>query len=52
MLNSFPELKDRVGPRTCILNDLSPAATHIAYNNNTPVGRAGAVSDLHAGGFV
>ena len=49
LLNSFPELKDRVGPRTCILNDLSPTATHIAYNNNTPVSRAGAVLDLDAG---
>lgn len=37
ILNSFPELKDRVGPRACILNDLSPAACHIAYNYNTPV---------------
>jgi len=33
----IPELKDRVGPRACILNDLSPAACHIAYNYNTPV---------------
>ena len=37
ILDSFPELKDRVGPRACILNDLSPAACHIAYNYNTPV---------------
>lgn len=37
ILESFPELKDRVGPRGCILNDLSPAACHIAYNYNTPV---------------
>jgi DNA modification methylase len=37
ILESFPELKDRVGPRACILNDLSPAACHIAYNYNTPV---------------
>jgi len=37
ILNSFPELKDRVGPRACILSDLSPAACHIAYNYNTPV---------------
>ena len=37
ILDQFPELKDRVGPRTCILNDLSPAACHIAYNYNTPV---------------
>ena len=37
ILDSFPELKDRVGPRACFLNDLSPAACHIAYNYNTPV---------------
>ncbi len=37
ILQQFPELKDRVGPRACLLNDLSPAACHIAYNYNTPV---------------
>ena len=37
LLEQFPELKDRVGPRACILNDLSPAACHIAYNYNAPV---------------
>jgi len=37
LLEQSPELKDRVGPRACILNDLSPAACHIAYNYNTPV---------------
>ena len=37
LLEQFPELKDRVGPRACILNDLTPAACHIAYNYNTPV---------------
>lgn len=37
ILEQFPELKDRLGPRACILNDLSPAACHIAYNYNTPV---------------
>jgi len=37
ILAQFPDLKDRVGPRACILNDLSPAACHIAYNYNTPV---------------
>ncbi|MBI2925833.1 MAG: hypothetical protein HYY24_09040 [Verrucomicrobia bacterium] len=37
ILESFPEVKERVGPRACILNDLSPAACHIAYNYNTPV---------------
>ena len=37
ILASFSDLKDRVGPRECILNDLSPAACHIAYNYNTPV---------------
>jgi DNA modification methylase len=37
ILDSFPDLKDRVGSRACILNDLSPAACHIAYNYNTPV---------------
>ncbi len=37
ILEQFPDLKDRVGPRFAILNDLSPAACHIAYNYNTPV---------------
>ena len=37
ILDAFPELKDRVGSRACILNDLSPAACHIAYNYNTPL---------------
>jgi hypothetical protein len=37
LLEQFPELKDRVGPRHVILNDLSPAACYIAYNYNTPV---------------
>jgi DNA modification methylase len=37
LLAQFPELKSRVGSRACILNDLSPAACHIAYNYNTPV---------------
>jgi len=37
ILEQFPELKDRLGSRVCILNDLSPAACHIAYNYNTPV---------------
>lgn len=37
ILELFPELKDRVGPRACILNDLSSAACHISYNYNTPV---------------
>jgi hypothetical protein len=37
ILDSFPDLKDRIGTRACILNDLSPAACHIAYNYNTPV---------------
>ena len=37
LLEQYPELKDRVGARTCVLNDLSPAACHIAYNYNTPV---------------
>lgn len=37
ILEQFPELKDRVGPRACILSDLSPAACHIAYNYNTSV---------------
>ena len=36
LLTQFPELGDRIGPRACILNDLSPAACHIAYNYNTP----------------
>lgn len=37
ILEQFPDLKDHVGPRACILNDLSPAACHIAYNYNTSV---------------
>ena len=37
ILTAFPELEARVGPRASILNDLSPAACHIAYNYNTPV---------------
>jgi 16S rRNA G966 N2-methylase RsmD len=37
LLEQFPELRNRVGSRACILNDLSPAACHIAYNYNTPV---------------
>src|SRR5271165_3103391 len=37
ILDQFPELRDRVGPRACVLNDLSPAACHIAYNYNTLV---------------
>ena len=37
ILEQFPELKDRVGARACVLKDLSPAACHIAYNYNTPV---------------
>jgi len=37
LLEQFPELRDRVGSRACILNDLSPAACHIADNYNTPV---------------
>ena len=37
ILEQFPEFKDRVGSRACILSDLSPAACHIAYNYNTPV---------------
>ena len=37
ILDSFPDFRDRVGSRACILNDLSPAACHIAYNYNNPV---------------
>ena len=37
ILEQFPELKHRIGPRACILNDLSPAACHIACNYNTPI---------------
>ena len=37
ILEQFPDFRERVGPRACILNDLSPAACHIAYNYNTPV---------------
>lgn len=37
LLEQFPELKERTGARYAILNDLSPAACHIAYNYTTPV---------------
>jgi hypothetical protein len=37
LLEQFPELRDRIGPRRAILNDLSPAAWHIAANYCTPV---------------
>jgi hypothetical protein len=37
LLKQFPELSNRIGPRACVLNDLSPAACHIAYNYNVPV---------------
>jgi hypothetical protein len=37
LLEQYPELRERIGPRACVLNDLSPAACHIAYNYNTPV---------------
>jgi len=37
LIEQFPELRERVGPRVCVLNDLSPAACHIAYNYNTPI---------------
>jgi hypothetical protein len=37
LLEQFSKLRDSVGPRACILNDLSPAACHIAYNYTTPV---------------
>jgi len=37
LLEQYPELKERAGPRACVLSDLSPAACHIAYNYNTPV---------------
>jgi DNA modification methylase len=37
ILEQFPDLKDRCGPRACVMSDLSPAACHIAYNYNTPV---------------
>jgi hypothetical protein len=37
LLEQFPELKDRIGARRAILNDLSPAACHIAANYCTPV---------------
>jgi len=37
ILEQFPELRHRLGQRAIILNDLSPAACHIAYNYNTPV---------------
>jgi DNA modification methylase len=37
LLDQFSELRDCAGPRACILNDLSPAACHIAYNYNEPV---------------
>ena len=37
ILEQFPELRGRIGPRRAILNDLSPAAYHIARNYCTPV---------------
>ena len=37
LLEQFPDLKGRVGPRRAILNDLAPAACHIASNFCTPV---------------
>jgi len=37
ILEAFPHFRERVGPRHVILNDLSPAAAHIAYNYTTPV---------------
>jgi hypothetical protein len=37
LLAQFPDLRTRVGPRRAILNDLSPAACHIARNYCTPV---------------
>jgi hypothetical protein len=37
LLEQFPDLKEQIGSRACILSDLSPAACHIAYNYNTPV---------------
>lgn len=37
ILEQFPDLKERVGQRRAILNDLAPAACHIAYNYTTPV---------------
>jgi hypothetical protein len=35
ILEQFPTLQSRVGSRRVLLNDLSPAASHIAYNYNT-----------------
>ena len=37
ILQQFPEFRGRIGLRTCVLNDLAPAACHITYNYNTPV---------------
>jgi hypothetical protein len=36
LLDQFPDLRQRIGPRHAILNDLSPAACHIARNYCTP----------------
>ena len=46
ILDSFPELKESVGVRACILNDLSPAACHIAYNYNSPIEGAGLLAEF------
>jgi hypothetical protein len=35
ILEQFPQFQSRTGPRHVLLNDLSPAASHIAYNYNT-----------------
>jgi 16S rRNA G966 N2-methylase RsmD len=37
LLEQFPDLRERIGERRTILNDLSPAACHIARNYCTPV---------------
>src|ERR1035437_9816626 len=46
ILDSFPVLKESVGVRACILNDLSPAACHIAYNYNSPIEGAGLLAEF------
>ncbi len=46
LLEKFPDLKGRVGVRKAILNDISPAACHIAFNYATPVDTALLLSEL------
>jgi hypothetical protein len=44
ILEQFPSLRSSAGPRNVLLNDLSPAASHIAFNYNT----ACDIAELHS----